>query len=259
MTGARQQASAEWAVGTVLAGRGCPAIESTKCRSAHSAESKVTARSLAREILLGNPGLSPSPDLQRGVPMQNRKPFAAALLSLAALSSAHATDVTLTPNGAWNEFFIVDPAFNLGNTDLSWVDINDYSNIAFSFTVATGFHATVTVVDAAFSGDVFTVSSNGAALAPTSAAVNSYPASTLDYDAALANANFSRGIYGFDAGAYTITGGLLTSALDSDGAPLNATVGALKLEIAPVPEVSSLALLLAGLGAVGVLIRRRTV
>jgi hypothetical protein len=191
--------------------------------------------------------------------MKHRHLLAAGLLSLAAMGSAHATDVTLMPNGVWNEFFVIDPAYNLGNTDLSWVDITDYSKISFSFTVAAGFHATVTVVDGAFSGDVFTVASNGAALGNTSLAVNSYPDLTLDYDVALANSNFSRGVYGFGAGSYTVTGALLTSALDGEGLPLNATVGALKLEIAPVPEGSTLAMLLAGLGVVGRLARRRAV
>jgi hypothetical protein len=191
--------------------------------------------------------------------MEHRQLLAAGLLALAAMGSAHATDVALTPNGAWNEFFVVDPALNLGNTDLSWVDINDYSKISFSFTVAAGFHATVTVVDGAFSGDVFTVSSNGAALGNTSPAVNSYPVSTLDYDAALANADFSRGVYGFGAGSYTVTGALFASALDGDGLPLNATVGALKLEVAAVPEGSTLAMLMAGLGVLGLLVRRRAV
>jgi len=103
------------------------------------------------------------------------------------------------------------------------------------------------------------VSSNGTPLQRTSAAAPSQPISTLDYDAALADANFSRGVYGFGPGAYTLTGALFSSALDGDGLPLNATVGALKLEIAPVPEVSTLGLLLAGLGVVGGLYRRRQV
>jgi hypothetical protein len=164
--------------------------------------------------------------------MEHRHLLTAGLLALAAVGSAHAADVTLTPNGVWYEFFVIDPAFNLGNTDLSWVDINDYSKISFGFTGAAGFHATVTVVDGAFSGD---------------------------YDAALSNADFSRGVYGFGAGSYTVAGALFTSALDGDGAALNATVGALKLEIAPVPEGSTLAVLLAGLGVFGRLARRRAV
>ena len=183
--------------------------------------------------------------------------LAATLFTLAALTSAQATSVTLAPTGTWAEFFVVDPVFNLGNTDLAWVDLNDYSNISFNFTVAPGFHATVTVVDAGFSGDVFAVASNGVALLNTSVAPQSFPDSTLDHDAALANPDFSRGVYGFGAGTYTITGALFSSALDGDNLPLNATVGALKLEVSPVPEASTLGLLLAGLGFIGALARRR--
>ena len=183
--------------------------------------------------------------------------LAATLFTLAALTSAQATSVTLAPTGAWAEFFVVDPVFNLGNTDLAWVDLNDYSNISFNFTVAPGFHATVTVVDAGFSGDVFAVASNGVALLNTSVAPQSFPDSTLDQDAAQANPDFSRGVYGFGAGTYTITGALFSSALDGDNLPLNATVGALKLEVSPVPEASTLGLLLAGLGFIGALARRR--
>ena len=189
--------------------------------------------------------------------MHNRQHLAAALLCLAAVGGAQATNVTLTPNGAWNEFFVVDPALSLGNTDLSWIDINDFSKLTFSFTVAAGFYATVTVVDGAFSGDVFSVSSNGVALANTSAAANSFPVSTLDYSEALTNPAFSRCVYNFNAGSYTLGGALFSSALDGDGLALNATVGALKLEVSPVPEASTLAMLLAGLGSIGLLARRR--
>ena len=191
--------------------------------------------------------------------MQNRDLLAAGLLSMAVMGNAYATDVTLAPTGTWAEFFVVDPAYNLGNSDLSWVDINDYSKISFNFTVAAGFSATVTVVDGGFSGDVFSVASNGGPLQNTSAAVNSYPNPAVDYDQALANTNFSRGVYSFGAGTYAITGALLTSAVDGDSQPLNATVGAIKLEIAPVPEMSTLAMVMAGLGFVGLLARRRAV
>ena len=191
--------------------------------------------------------------------MHHRHLLAAGLLSFAALGSAHAVNVTVVAGSGWKDFFVADPAFNLGNTDFSWVDPNDFSNISYSFTVADGFIGTLTVVDAGFSGDVFSVKSNGADLANTSAAVNSYPTAEGDYDFALANSNFGRGVYGFGAGAYTITGGLFASALDDTGGALNSTVGALKLEIAPVPEASTLAMLMAGLGLVGLLARRRAV
>jgi hypothetical protein len=191
--------------------------------------------------------------------MHHRHLLAAGLLSLAALSSAQATNVTVLAGSGWKDFFVADPAFNLGNTDFSWVDPNDFSKNVYSFTVAAGFYGTLTVVDAGFSGDVFSVVSNGSPLANTSAAVNSYPSAEGDYDLALANSNFSHGVYGFGPGTYTVTGALFSSALDDTGAALNATVGALKFDVAAVPEASTVAMLMAGLGVVGLLARRRAV
>jgi hypothetical protein len=75
------------------------------------------------------------------------------------------------------------------------------------------------------------------------------------FDAALADPNYSRGVYSFSAGTYTITGDLARSALFG-GFALNATPGGLKLEIAPVPELSTGAMLLAGIAALGLAGRR---
>lgn len=191
--------------------------------------------------------------------MHHRRLLATGLLSLLALSSAQATDFTLLPGSGWKDFFVADPAFNLGNADLSWVDPNNFSKVSYSFTVPAGSYGTLTVVDAGFAGDVFSVASNGASLANTSVATNSYPTAEGDYDLALANSDFSRGVYAFSAGTYTITGALFTSALDDAGNPINSTVGALKLEVSPVPEASTLVTLMAGLGMVGLLARRRAV
>ena len=61
------------------------------------------------------------------------------------------------------------------------------------------------------------------------------------------------------AGAYSI-GGILAQSLMSGTDRLDATSGALRLTVgtvAPVPEPSSLALLLAGVGVVGTVARRR--
>lgn len=188
--------------------------------------------------------------------MKNRHLLCAGLLALAGFTNVEATTVIVLPNGSWNPFDISDIGSTAG--DLNWYDINDGSALSFSVTVAAGQIGTLTVVDAGFSGDMFSVSANGNALALTTAAVNSYPASIgLDFDGALADAKFSRGTYGLNAGTYLITGTLNFSALDDMGAPLNATVGALRLEVAPIPEASTLAMLLAGLGLVGGVVRRR--
>jgi hypothetical protein len=45
--------------------------------------------------------------------------------------------------------------------------------------------------------------------------------------------------------------------LTAGGAPLNATIGDLRLTVAAVPEPETFALLLAGLGLVGFVARRR--
>jgi hypothetical protein len=193
--------------------------------------------------------------------MPIRHLLASSLIALAGVTTASATSVTVLPDGAWNEFFVADPAFNLGNPDLSWIDITDYSNASFTFTVDPGKIGTLTVVDGGFSGDTFHVYSGGLSMGDTSVAVNSAPSGTNlgnDYAAALANSDFSRGIYSFGAGTYTITGSLAASALDDAGAPLNSTLGALKLEVAAVPEASTLAMLMAGLGVVGLVACRRS-
>jgi hypothetical protein len=77
-----------------------------------------------------------------------------------------------------------------------------------------------------------------------------------DFDAALANASFSSGTFELKAGTYRI-GGMLDQSVSFDGVPLNSTVGALKLAVAPVPEPSTWAAMCAGLGLLAFMSRRR--
>lgn len=187
--------------------------------------------------------------------MKLSTPLYVGLLALTCLHTAQATTVSVA-QGTWHLFDVIDPVFGLGNNDLGWTDIGDGSSLSFNFTIETGRTGFLTVVDAGFSGDEFSIMLNGAALANTSAAINSYPDSLgLDFDAALTDARFSRGVYALGAGTYTVTGALARSALDDTGTALNATVGALRLEI---PEPSPLALLMAAGGAMVLLGRRRT-
>ncbi len=190
--------------------------------------------------------------------MQLTSLLAAGLLCLSGLTSVHATTTAVLPNGAWSTFDVIDPQLGLGNNDLSWVDLNDGSKLSFTFAIGAGQVGTLTVVDAGFAGDVFSVMANGSPLANTSAAVNSYPVA-LNFDDALANANFSRGVYTFGPGNYTVTGALFSSAPDDAGAVLNATVGAVRLDVSPVPEASPLTMLMAGLSVLGVVASRRRV
>jgi len=186
--------------------------------------------------------------------MQLRHWLAAGLLGCAL--SAQATDIALPADGAWNSFDVSDV---LGPGDgLGWIDL-DGNALSFSFSVAAGFVGQLTVVDAVFSGDVFSVSANGGVLGNTSAAVDSYLGGGnvgYDYDAALANSDYSRGVFNFGAGSYTVTGALVASAMDEFGQPINATTGALRLTVSAVPENGTLALLLAGLGLLPALRRR---
>ena len=193
--------------------------------------------------------------------MQLTTRIATAVLAMAGLTGAHAALVPITTNGSWNTFDVAEVIATDGG--LGWIDITTGGALTFSFTVDPGTVGTLTVVDAGFSGDQFSVFSNGVALRETSRAVNSYPTSIgLDFDAALANASYSRGVYSLAAGSYVVGGSLLNSAFDETGARLNSTVGGLKVEVtsvSAVPLPAAALLLLPGLGVMGFTARRRAV
>ena len=190
-------------------------------------------------------------------PSPNSRRFSSliAALLLASNACAGAATVVLPGDGTWQGFDVSDV---IGPGDgLGWIDLNGES-LSFSVTIASGMVGRLTVVDTVFSGDVFSVTANGQALGTTSAApVHSYPAfGPTDYDTALANPDYSRGVFSLNAGSYAITGRLFTSALDDGGLALNATSGGLKLTVSAVPEPGTVALLLAGLGLLPLLRRR---
>lgn len=189
--------------------------------------------------------------------MISRRVFAVGALALAAcLSSAHAAG--LAADGSWAEFSVDDFQSNLGG--LEWiVGGGDGTALSFSFTIAAGQIGTLTVVDAGFSGDRFTVTDNGSLLGVTSVAVSgdSAGASTVDFDAALSNNDFSRAVFTLGAGSHSITG-VLSTSLVGDYGPINATLGGVKLSVSPVPEPASLAMLMAGLGLLTAVLRRRS-
>jgi hypothetical protein len=181
----------------------------------------------------------------------------AAVATAAALAApAQASTIALAADGAWNEFDVdslAAPAFGTG-----WIDNTDGSALDFTFTVAAGHTATLTVVDAGFAGDSFTLTNFGAVIGATSSVAPGSLASTpvFDFDVALADASFSQGRYTFGAGSYRIGGALLQSVLDDSGAPLDATFGGVRLT-SSIPEASSVALMLAGLGVIGLAARRQ--
>lgn len=182
-----------------------------------------------------------------------RSTLLAAALALAALSPAAHAD-TLPADGSWAGF-TVDA--NLPPYAFGWVD-DAGAALSFSVTIAAGHVGTLTVVDAGFSGDRFQVWDGAKLLGSTGAAVNgdSAGAITFDYDAALANADFSRGSFTLGAGTHVITGLMFASTTDAFG-PLNATIGGVKVAVSAVPEPASAATLLIGLGLLIGALRRR--
>jgi hypothetical protein len=188
----------------------------------------------------------------------------AAALAATSLCS-QATTVDLAADGQWNAFTI--DALSSLSGGVEWIDGDDSnaegfgSALNYSFTIGAGFQGWLTVVDANFGGDTFQVFNQGVLLGSTSAvAQTSYdnaPDLGNDHDAALLDAAFSHRVFKLGAGSYRISG-LLAQSVLLDGAPLNATGGALKLHVGVVPEPGSAALVLAALGVVGLMAQRRS-
>jgi len=181
----------------------------------------------------------------------HRLAAACALLLAAALPAAQAA--SLATDGSWTEILMDD---SLAPYTAAWVDLNadgvSYTPTSFNVTIAAGFTGTLTVVDTAYAGDRFSVSDNGVLLGQTGAAVADTALAHYvgSADSALANSDFSRGVFTLAAGQHVITGAWVES-------PYGATSGALKLDVSPVPEPATLATLLAGLSLLTVLLRRR--
>lgn len=182
-----------------------------------------------------------------------RTALAAAACLAAFAAPAFATTTALAGDGQWSEFTVSDLDAVSGGTE--WIDAADSASPQygsaqlFTFTIAAGSVGHLTVLDLGFAGDTFKVFNNGQLLGTTSAVAGQDAATapyTLDAAGALVDAQFSRASFTFGAGTYSIGGSLLQS-VSSDGTPLNTTIGALKLDVSPVPEPSSLAFLGAGL------------
>lgn len=136
--------------------------------------------------------------------------FFAAALALAPSFQAQASTVDLIVDGGWQLFNVDDTTAQSGG--LEWIDSADGPLLTFNVTLAQP--AFLQVVDGGFAGDQFQVSDNGVALGLASTPVNSYPASlAVDFDAAWADANWSRATYLWVPGAHAITGLLTLSVL----------------------------------------------
>jgi hypothetical protein len=183
----------------------------------------------------------------------NKHLMAAAIAAAMIAPAAHATTVALPGNNSWAEFDV--DAVNAQDFGNGWIDTNNGSALDFTFTVAPGLHGVLTVVDAGFAGDSFTITNFGNVIGTTSSVPAGQPvgATVLDYDDALANPSYSRGVFTLAPGSYSISGSLLQSVFGDEGA----TSGGLRLSVTAVPEPANAALMFAGAAALALLARRR--
>lgn len=194
-----------------------------------------------------------------------RSSFVAAAVALSAVAAQAATVIPVTQDGRWNAF-TVDALSTSAANALNWIDV-DYSSAAgdadtLSFTFTVTEKAILRVVDLYTAGDTFNVaitSAAGTQLLGTSAvtardlgdAVLPFANTAAE---AWGNVDFSQLQVVLGAGTYTVTGSLLQSVTDGSSA-LNSTAGG--LSVTAVPEPTSLALVLAAIGVVGLVSRRR--
>jgi hypothetical protein len=173
---------------------------------------------------------------------------------------AHAKDISLIAGSGWQTFDVDRDA--VGSS--VWADIanNSFEKLFFTFTVANGFTANLTVLDGAFAGNTFAVFDGDTLLGNTNS-VTTVDQDTAtfasSYDAALLDSAYSRGVFTLGSGAHRINGALLQAGLAS-GTPVFATEGAVKLTlqaVTAVPEPSTYATLLAGLLMSAFVLRRK--
>jgi len=183
----------------------------------------------------------------------NKHLTAAAIAAAMIAPVAHATTVALPGDDSWAEFDV--DAFSAQDFGNGWIDTINGSALDFTFTVAPGMHGVLTVVDAGFAGDSFTITNFGNVIGTTASVPAAQPvgATVLDYDDALANPAYSRGVFTLAPGSYSISGSLLQSVFGDEGA----TSGGLRLSVTAVPEPANAALMFAGAAALALLARRR--
>ncbi|GAA5175354.1 hypothetical protein GCM10025771_07240 [Niveibacterium umoris] len=159
------------------------------------------------------------------------------LAGLIALLPATSFAAPITSADGWQTFYF-------GDTGSSWLDAPAFDDTALPshFELTLDHAALLQVTDGGFAGDRFDVQVNGKHLGFTSTVAAGTDDLGLDFDAAYASTTHSHGSWLLAAGSYTITGTAADSAF-------GAGIGALR--VAEVPEPSSLAMLLGGLGLLG--------
>lgn len=196
-----------------------------------------------------------------------RSSFVAASFAFSAIAAQAATVIPVTQDGSWYAFTVDAGSAQSGG--LEWIDSDydlsggagDFKALSFTFTVAD--KAILKLVDIYGAGDTYNlaITSASGTSAYTSSSVTARDLNdavlpfNASFDGAFADsANFSQLTLTLGAGTYTVTGSLLQSVTEG-GVALNSTAGG--LSVTAVPEPSSLALVLAAAGVVGVVSRRR--
>lgn len=176
-------------------------------------------------------------------------------LGVVFASQAQASTVALVANGDWKEFNVDD--FSSATQGVEWIDMNDSNSASFGsaltyqFTIASGFQGLLSVVDAGIAGDSFEIFNNGQSIGFTTDTTNNVEYSN-NFESNLTNANFSSGVFILNDGTYNISGALFSTLQ-----PFNATNGALKLDVAPVPLPGAFGLFAGGLSLLAFMRRRR--
>ncbi len=212
-------------------------------------------------------------DRRKFLPSTFSRAFACAIVGVLAVAAAPASATTVVlpsdpaaaDHGSWFAFDVDE--LSSRSFGVEWIDATDSlspdfgSPIEFSFVIPAGHTGRLRVVDAGFAGDTFGIDDQGSLLGHSAAVpAGSYENAVdigTDFAAAWNDVRFSRGEFQLGAGTHRITG-WLDRSVTFGGLPLNATVGAVSLTVtSAVPEASTRAAWLAGLGVTFVLLLRR--
>lgn len=169
------------------------------------------------------------------------KPVRTLLAVAIAAFAFNAHAVSIATDGSWSEF----------DFDAAGSSLYDLNTLETTFSFTLNQASVLRVVDAGFSGDQFSIFANGNALGSTSAPIAQGGNENPIFDAATVwnDARFSKGTWNLAAGTYTLTGTATASPLDAGYGFMSVTA---------VPEPESYAMLLAGLGLMGAIARRRS-
>lgn len=155
------------------------------------------------------------------------------------LTATSAAASVLTLDSGWQEF-------DFGGFGSSW---------STNFTFTLDDTAYLSVTDAFLSGDIFLVYSNAVLLGATSIVLPNGASTFDDYDTAFFSPDFSSTSFELAAGSYDITGLTIASPFGSGGAAIQLSTAPLTPASVPLP--AGMPLLLAGLGAIGLVAKRR--